>query len=197
MTRQEFVNSYGALIKKLSAETGMFPEIVLAQAFAEGGNAKGVFGESYTMKEGNNIFNIKASTGWPGATITNPYVRSESNVFRKYDSLADSIEDYFSFLTHNSRYKSAGVFTAHSAPEQAEALQHAGYAGSNTKYADLLMNIAKGAKQLLGSAKKTFMGAKDKAEKFDEATSGTAKYILLVAGTVGLLYFLNSKKSHE
>ena len=151
MERVEFIKQYLPLVTELGKSTGIFPEIFFSQAFAEGTgkvNGQYVFGESPTMKNANNIFNIrpagKPNEFWHGDTYDNPYVTTESKTFRKYDSLDDSIKDYFNFLVNNSRYRAAGVFSAPTWQAQAEALDAAHYAGaSNGTYATLLKNIGK------------------------------------------------------
>ena len=150
MTRTEFIQRYAPLITKLGKAVGIFPEIVFAQAFAEGTgkvNGQYVFGESPTMKNANNIFNIRPggrapNENWDGSTYDNPYVTTESKTFRAYKSLDDSIADYFKFLISNSRYRDAGVFSAPNWQAQADALDAAHYAGAaNGAYAKLLKSI--------------------------------------------------------
>lgn len=157
MERVEFIKKYYPLISTLGKPINIFPETALSQAFIEG-TAKGtdgkyIFGESYAMKHGNNIYNIKPGSGWHGDTVINPYVKGESNVFRAYPSLEDSIKDYFKFLVSNRRYKTAGVFDADNYQEQADAMQRSGYAGKDTGYATLMKNLGKTISTALGKAK--------------------------------------------
>lgn len=148
MNRKEFVEKHGAHIKELSKQYGLFPEIVLAQAFIESSDSNGNFGANYNAVNGNNYFGIRPGTNWYGKTISNPDVKSESKIFRAYNSVTDSIEDYFQFITRNPRYAKALVAT--SPEQQAEELQKAGYAGSSKTYADLLKKVMVNAQKLLG-----------------------------------------------
>jgi len=152
MTRKDFIDTYGHVIEPLAKANKLFPEIVYAQAFIEGSDGKGNFGESYTMKYGNNVFNIRPGANWHGETISNPLVKSESKIFRKYDSIEEGIRNYFDFLNQNKRYKVGGVFDAKTIEEQAAALQRSGFAGSSTTYADLITKISSGVKKMMGKA---------------------------------------------
>lgn len=142
MTRVEFIKKYSPLVEKLAAQTGIFPQIVFSQAIIESSSKNG-FGENYNAKYGNNFFGIRPGTSWSGATIENPEIKSESKIFRAYHSPEESIQDYFRFLLNNSRYKKAGVFTASTWQEQAQALARAGYAGAGNeeKYFSLLSKV--------------------------------------------------------
>jgi flagellar protein FlgJ len=169
-TKAAFAKQYGPTIKAGAAGTGIFPEIALATAFIEGSDNAGNMGEGFAMKHGNNVFDIRVSPDWKGDAIdasgltTNQFVIMNEvhpgdhtfapgvsfvPVWRAYDSIEDSISDYFKFLQDNQNYHDAGVFTANTPEDQAAALQKAGYAGSSTTYASVLSSVAKSAKQLL------------------------------------------------
>lgn len=106
---------------------GVLPSITLAQAAKETGWGK------YTI--GNNIFGVKAGSGWTGKTINaetgeqNPDgSRYRINAdFRDYDSVEDSIEDHAKVLTQD-RYKD--VINAKDYKEAARAVKAGGYATS-------------------------------------------------------------------
>lgn len=187
MTRVEFIKKYYDFVNELSQSTGIFPEIVFAQAFIESTGKNG-FGTNYNARVGNNFFAIKASTGWKGATITNPEVKSESNIFRAYDSIKDSIKDYFSFLKKNSRYTKAGVFKAADWKAQAKALAAAGYAGKGheEKYFTLIVNVGK-------TVQKVFTDILKKGVSVVKENKVESGLILLAAGAAAL-YFLYGRK---
>ncbi len=102
---------------------------------------------------GHNLFGIKADTAWRGPTLVRRTAeqRPDGSVyfidapFRDYASYADSIADHFTFLTKNTRYRDAGVFTADSDRAYFEALQRAGYA-TDVQYADKLMEMVASVK---------------------------------------------------
>lgn len=161
-TKSDFANQYGPLIKSLASGTGIFPEIAMGQAFIEGSDANGNMGKGTAMVNGNNVYNIRVSPGWTGAStnadgiLQTDYELNPLNVvpfmptWRAYDSIEDSIKDYFKFLQENDNYKNAGVFTASTPEAQAAALQKAGYAGAATNYASVLSSVAASAKKLMG-----------------------------------------------
>lgn len=106
---------------------GVLPSLTLAQAILETGWGK--------SRIGNNIFGIKAGSGWTGKTINcktgeqNPdgsYYSINAD-FRDYDSVADSIVDHGVLLT-NDRYKP--VIAASNYVEACTAVRECGYATS-------------------------------------------------------------------
>lgn len=161
MTRETFVKTYYPGAARLAAGTGIFPEVMMAQAIVESsGLVNGLYypGESVLAKVANNYFGIKSSAGWPGKTIslkTGEYINGKkvtvTGVFRAYDSPLDSMVDYIKFLKTNPRYTTAGVFTASSPAIQAERLKAAGYA-TDPNYASLLMSVYEGFKKWIPAA---------------------------------------------
>lgn len=106
---------------------GVLPSLTLAQAILETGWGK--------SRIGNNVFGIKAGSGWEGKTINcktgeqNPdgsYYSINAD-FRDYDSVADSIIDHGKLLT-NDRYKP--VIAASNYKEACTAVRECGYATS-------------------------------------------------------------------
>jgi len=146
MSKQtDFINKYSGAVITACDGTGIFPSVKMAQMILETGWGK--------SKVGNNMFGIKAagkkSPYWNGAAIkadTTEFIQGESGTynmaFRKYDSIESSIKDHTNFLQQNSRYASAGVFTAKTPQEQAQALQSAGYATA-PNYAASLISVIK------------------------------------------------------
>lgn len=161
MTREDFVKKYYADAVKATAGTGIFPQVMIAQAIIESsGKVNGNYypGESLLAKLGNNYFGIKDSASWTGPVITlqtgeyyggvKSYVSGD---FRKYGSVEESFKDYIDFLKKNPRYTSAGVFTAKTPAEQAAALQRAGYA-TDPRYSSLIVAV-------IDNVKKWFTGS--------------------------------------
>ena len=151
MTRKEFVYKYLPVINPLSQSSGILPGLVIAQAIIESADHKGNFGKNPNAEIGNNYFGIKASKGWKGKTFVNPYVKTESNIFRAYDTIEDSIKDYYNFLLKNKRYRDAGLFEAKSVIGQADALMRAGYS-TDQNYAALINSVYNGVKKFINDA---------------------------------------------
>jgi uncharacterized protein (TIGR02594 family) len=129
-----------AFIKKLycaarvvSAETGMSWELILAQAALECG-----WGEK-VLAGTNNLFNIKADSGWQGEKRvfhvpeqdSHGRIYYENAPFRVYANFEESLRDRTEFLKKNPRYAKAGLFdegVKGNLSGEAAALRKAGYA---------------------------------------------------------------------
>lgn len=130
---------------KVSQETGMSKELILAQAAEETGWGKHVLAGT------NNIFNIKASSDWHGQTktfnvweIENGKKVWKDQEFRVYGSVEEALRDRVKFLEQNPRYAKAGLFdegTKGNVDKEAAALQKAGYA-TDPNYAKQLVAVA-------------------------------------------------------
>jgi len=150
MTRTQFVEMYYPEAVQVTAGTGVFPQVMIAQAILESsGKVDGVWmpGQSLLSRSANNYFGIKADSKWKGPTIdlkTGEYFNGQyvtvTGKFRKYASIKDSFADYVNFLKSNPRYTTAGVFNASTPEEQAQALQKAGYA-TDPNYSKLIIGI--------------------------------------------------------
>lgn len=133
----DFVNTVAPGAIETYRKYNILPSITIAQAILESGWGK--------KRIGNNIFGIKAGSGWNGKTITSVTTEykngkwvSETAVFRDYDSVAQSIEDHAKLVGTAPRYEA--VRNAKDYKEAARALQEAGYA-TDPKYAEKLINI--------------------------------------------------------
>lgn len=132
----QFVNDIKQGAVDCYKETGVLPSLTMAQAILETGWGK--------YRIGNNVFGVKAGSGWTGKTKTcqtkefkgGRYV-TETATFRDYDSLSDSIIDHGQVLAQD-RYKP--VRDAKNYKEACKQVQDCGYATSPT-YAKNLMNI--------------------------------------------------------
>lgn len=150
MTRAQFYQKYYPSAYAATKDTGIFPELAIAQAALESGNGNSLLSSKY-----NNFFGIKDSAQWTGPTInlkTGEYTNGQYGVitdaFRVYTDPTQSFRDYVSFLKNNPRYTTAGVFAATNAVDQAIALERAGYSTSD-QYAEVLQSIMAGAKKYI------------------------------------------------
>ena len=130
---REFVRARWNDAQAAAQETGVPPQFILGQAALESGwgrrDIKFADGSS-----SHNLFGIKATGGWKGATVeatTTEYVggvaRKVVEKFRAYGSHAESFADYARLLTANPRY-SASLKSGTDAAKFAQSLQQAGYA---------------------------------------------------------------------
>jgi flagellum-specific peptidoglycan hydrolase FlgJ len=153
-TRKEFINEFGAYVHQVTKGTGILPGTLIAQLFLESSKG-GVVGGSQLSQEANNYFGIKCGPSWDGPpyyiTTREVYNGKSTYVkacFRKYGNIKDSIQDYILFLQNNPRYTTAGVFTAKTVKEQAQALKRAGYATA-PGYAQLVSDVYEPYKVLI------------------------------------------------
>ena len=145
MKKSEFIPTVGTIVMTENAKRGfpLFSSVVIAQAICESG-----WGQSKIMMKANAIFGIKATKSWKGkvynAKTQECYDgKTYSNItacFRAYDSLADSIKDYFDLITKSTRYRKACV--SESPLECIQAIKDGGYATSPT-YVNTIMSIIK------------------------------------------------------
>ena len=131
--REDFIKKYSSDVIKATAGTGIYPSVKMAQMIIEssGKDENGIFktGKGILARKGNNFFGIKAQKGYTGQTISlnTPGDEKKVSLFRSYSAPIDSIKDHNEFLIKNSRYKTAGVFTAQTPEQQAAALDRAFY----------------------------------------------------------------------
>ena len=142
MTNNEFINKIAPLIKSENEKRGnpLFSSVVIAQACLETG-----YGKSEIMMKANAIFGIKAFESWKGKTYSartrevydnNPIYINDT--FRAYNSLEESISDYFDLITKNQRYRRA--MTSETPLGCIEEIKKGGYA-TDPEYVKLVMNI--------------------------------------------------------
>lgn len=145
MTKNEFLETVAKLVVEENNRRGkpLFSSVVIAQAICES-----AWGQSKLMMKANAIFGIKAFSGWKGkvynAKTQECYDGSTyTNItacFRAYNSLSESISDYFDLITKSERYRKACV--ANSPLECITAIKNGGYATSPT-YINTIMSIIK------------------------------------------------------
>jgi len=145
MTKNEFLETVSKLVVEENTKRGnpLFSSVVIAQAICESG-----WGQSQIMMKANAIFGIKATSTWKGK-VYNAQTKecyngvSYTNInacFRAYNSLQESISDYFDLITKAERYRKACV--ANSPLECITAIKNGGYATSPT-YINTIMSIIK------------------------------------------------------
>ena len=143
MTKSEFIPTIAPLVIAENNKRGkpLYPSVVIAQAICESG-----WGQSKIMMKANAIFGIKATSSWKGkvynANTQECYDGSTyTNItacFRAYNSLAESIADYFDLILGLSRYQ--GAINTSSPLECITAIINGGYATSPT-YINTIMSI--------------------------------------------------------
>lgn len=143
MEKSEFIPTIAPLVVAENKKRGnpLFSSVVIAQAICESG-----WGQSKIMMKANAIFGIKATSSWKGkvynANTQECYDGSTyTNItacFRAYNSLAESISDYFDLITKLERYRKACV--SNSPLECITAIKNGGYATSPT-YINTIMSI--------------------------------------------------------
>lgn len=92
-----------------NGEGFVLPSVVIAQSALETG-----YGTAGLMTRANAFFGIKAGGSWTGAVYTANTKEVKNGVeyntvanFRAYDSLEDSVRDYFNLIVGASRYSKA------------------------------------------------------------------------------------------
>ena len=143
MKKSDFIKTIAPLVQKENKKRGnpLYNSVVIAQAICESG-----WGQSKIMMKANAIFGIKATSSWKGkvynAKTQEGYDGSTyTNItacFRAYNSLAESIADYFDLITKAERYRKACV--SNSPLECITAIKNGGYATSPT-YINTIMSI--------------------------------------------------------
>jgi flagellum-specific peptidoglycan hydrolase FlgJ len=147
MTRDEYVQKFKDVVLESVKGTGLFASLMMAQAILESADKNGIPGNSSLARIHNNHFGIKADKAWlgPKVNLKTREVFDGSEVmigdfFRVYEDATQSFRDRVAFLKRNTRYTKAGVFSAKTPGEQAEALQKAGYA-TDPLYASILKKL--------------------------------------------------------
>ncbi|ALN91763.1 XVIPCD domain-containing protein [Lysobacter gummosus] len=153
--KEEFIADLYPAAMRVSKQTGMSAELILAQAALETG-----WGEK-VLPGTNNIFNIKDSKGWDGPSKTFNVWEIEGGKkvwkdqdFRVYGSIDEALTDRVKFLKENGRYAKAGLFeegTLGNLEKEAKALQKAGYA-TDPGYAKQLGEVFNGPTMRRGIA---------------------------------------------
>ena len=140
-----FIKKLLPIAKSVAKKIGVTPQLLVAQAALETGWGKFVIANKEGLSS-NNLFNIKAGSGWKGSEVTKDTLEfiggtfiKESAQFRRYDSLEKSFEDYANLIINQDRYSDA-LKNANNDVEYIKALQKAGYA-TDPKYAEKVSSI--------------------------------------------------------
>ena len=140
MTNQEFIKLIGEKIQLENAKRGnpIFSSVAIAQAILETG-----WGKSSLMMKANAIYGIKATSNWNGKVynsktneVYDGKVYNIVSCFRAYNSLEESIADYFNLICTN--YRKALV--TNSPLECIQAIKNGGYA-TDPQYVNKIMSI--------------------------------------------------------
>lgn len=145
--KEQFIADLYPAARRVSQETGMSWELILAQAALETG-----WGERM-LPGTNNVFNIKADGSWDGPSrsfnvrehVNGRWVNLDQD-FRVYGSYDEALRDRMDFLRDNPRYARAGLFdegVRGNLEAEAQALQRAGYA-TDPQYAQQLAQVFNG-----------------------------------------------------
>lgn len=145
MNRNDFINMVAPFVQYSNQRRGnlLFSSVVIAQAILETG-----WGNSETMLRSNALFGIKATTSWKGKVYSAKTKECYDGIsfttitdcFRAYDSIEDSVDDYFSLICNASRYKNALNRNSHE--ECITAIKEGGYA-TDPYYIDSILRIIK------------------------------------------------------
>ncbi|MRW90740.1 flagellar assembly peptidoglycan hydrolase FlgJ [Duganella sp. FT80W] len=144
-TQQQFLSAIAPWATETADKLGVAPELVAAHAALESGWGK------QPLKNGaanaNNLFGVKAGSGWQGEVAvasTTEYehgaMLKKTERFRSYPDTASAFRDYADLLTSNPRY-AAALNTGSDARAFAQGLAKAGYA-TDPQYADKLSKVA-------------------------------------------------------
>ena len=112
MTKQQFLEKISNIVVAENNKRGkpLFASVVIAQAICES-----AWGQSQIMMKANAVFGIKCGSNWKGKYYNaktkecydgKNYVNIRDN-FRAYDSLEDSVKDYFDLICRTPRYRKA------------------------------------------------------------------------------------------
>ncbi|MDO6442120.1 flagellar assembly peptidoglycan hydrolase FlgJ [Marinobacter sp. 2_MG-2023] len=142
---EHFVRTLLPVAESISADTGIDPKLMVAQAALETGWGKHMI-RGDGSQHSYNLFGIKADSRWEGdaVTITTTEFREgvpmkERADFRAYPDYESSFRDYVSFLESNPRYRD--VLASADQPEVfARKLQEAGYA-TDPQYGEKINRI--------------------------------------------------------
>ncbi|MDD3760173.1 MAG: flagellar assembly peptidoglycan hydrolase FlgJ [Acidithiobacillus sp.] len=136
-----FVQSILPAVRQAAVQLDVSPVAILAQAALETGWG--------AHAPGNNLFGIKAESGWGGSALqnlTHEFVDGVNTVedasFRAYQNVAASVANYTQLLLNSPRYRAA-LGQGGNIAGFAQALQNGGYA-TDPNYAAKITALAQG-----------------------------------------------------
>jgi flagellar protein FlgJ len=143
--KESFVRTLAPLAREAAQKLGVDHRVLLAQAALETGWGQSILGDS-AGRSSFNLFNIKAGSFWPGASVGVTTLEYDGNVprpqrsrFRAYASFADSFADYAQMLLSNERYHHA-IAAASDPARFVRGLAEAGYA-TDPAYAAKILRL--------------------------------------------------------
>jgi flagellar protein FlgJ len=143
--QQQFLASIKPWAEETGARLGVSADVVAAHAALE--SAWGRQPVRSGAASTNNLFGIKAGSGWQGAVAAASTTEYEHGAmlrkterFRSYPDAASAFRDYANLLTSNPRYQAA-LNTGSDARAFASGLAQGGYA-TDPNYADKLSKLA-------------------------------------------------------
>jgi flagellar protein FlgJ len=141
-----FARSLWPDAQRAARQLGVSPVSLIAQAALETDWGRNL-PRTATGTTSNNLFGIKASSGWSGSSVTsgthefrNGINTSTQAQFRAYGSCSQCFQDYTALLSSNPRYAGA-LGTGSNVGAFATALQQGGYA-TDPNYARKLTEVA-------------------------------------------------------
>ncbi len=144
--RADFVRDLWPHAQEAGRQLGVDPRNLIAQAALETNWGQNV-PPGGTGRSSNNLFGIKASSDWNGASVASPTIEFQDGVqntvnarFRAYSTPGQSFADYVALLRANPRYSGA-LNTGADVRAFAAALQRGGYA-TDPDYASKISALA-------------------------------------------------------
>jgi flagellar protein FlgJ len=132
--------------QRAAQQLGVNPVTLLAQAALETNWGRNV-PQDVSGGTSNNLFGIKAGSGWSGAAVSNSTQEYSGGIagtvtaqFRAYDSAGQCFQDYVDLLKSSPRY-AAALGTGNDVQAFGSALQQGGYA-TDPAYASKLTAVA-------------------------------------------------------
>lgn len=160
VSKGKFADTIFNSVNKVNKENDyqLFNSVIIAQSVLETG-----WGQSEIMMKANALFGIKAGSDWKGkvySSYTNEVYdgveSTEYATFRAYDSIEESIEDYYKLIKNN--YKKA--LNCDTQKESIQAIKNGGYA-TDPDYVSKIMSI---------------INANDFIEKYDNIEEQETEY---------------------
>lgn len=141
----QFVTQALPAITQAAKKLGVSPKGMLAQAVLESGWGQRI-PKTAEGRSSFNVFGIKAGANWTGARAVADTVefngtvaRRQQAVFRAYDSIQDSVNDYVKLLGSSPRY-SAALSSGSDPAAFVQAMGSSGYA-TDPEYVNKLKQI--------------------------------------------------------
>lgn len=142
MNKDDFLNKIAPIVIVENEKRGnpLFTSVVIAQAILET-----AFGTSSIMMKANAVFGIKAFSNWKGKVysaktkeVYDGNITMITDTFRAYNSLVESVSDYFDLICKSERYRKA--LTTETPEQCITAIKNGGYA-TDPNYVDKIMII--------------------------------------------------------